>query len=133
MAEKTIDVVGLANPMQDLVVELEKLPKTNQNLVMNDYCFQGGGNVATAMVESAMLGLKSAIIGVVGDDIFGHANLADFAFNHVDTSHVIMDPGTRTDFCICVTERTVEGKEFISKAGACRQIVPEDLDEAFIL
>lgn len=132
MMEKRFDVVGIANPIQDLVVDLQKLPDSNVNMSMNDYCFQGGGNVATAMVASAMLGLKSAMIGVVGDDIFGHANLADFAFNRVDTSHVIMQPNTRTDFCIAVTERAVEGKEFISKAGTCRQIQPDDLDEAFI-
>ena len=130
--EKKLDVIGFSNPMQDLLVELDRLPESNHNLAMREYCFQGGGNVPTATVACGMLGLKAAIVGVVGDDIFGHANLADFAFNHVDTSHVVMDPGTRTDFCISVTERAIEGKEFISKRGTCGEIHTEDLDEAFI-
>jgi sugar/nucleoside kinase (ribokinase family) len=130
--EKTIDVIGFSNPMQDLLVELDRLPRSNQNLAMREYCFQGGGNVPTALVTCGMLGMKAAMLGVVGDDIFGYANLADFAYNHVDTSHVIMDPGTRTDFCIAVTERAIEGKEFISKRGTCREIELEDLDEDFL-
>lgn len=127
-----MDVIGFANPMQDLLVELDCLPKSNQNLAMREYCFQGGGNVPTALVACGMLGMKCAIVGVVGDDIFGYANLADFAYNHVDTSHVVVDHGTRTDFCISVTERAVEGKEFISKRGTCREMGIEDLDEAFM-
>ena len=132
MPEKKFDVIGLGQPIQDLLVELEQLPETNHNLAMNDYIFQGGGNVATAMVASGMMGLKAAMIGSVGDDLFGNALLADFEFNGVDTSHIIVESGTRTDFCICVTERAVEGKEFISKQGTCHIIQPEQLDEAFI-
>ena len=132
MANKTMDVIGFSNPMQDLLVELDRLPESNRNIAMREYCFQGGGNVPTALVACGMLGMKCAVVGVVGDDIFGYANLADFAYNHVDTSHVIVDPGTRTDFCICVTERAVEGKEFISKRGTCREIGIDDLDEDFM-
>lgn len=132
MDKRKTDIIGIANPMLDLVVEMEKLPETNTNHRLYEFFFQGGGNVTTALAACGMLGLNSSVIGVVGDDGPGHANIADFQYNHVDTSHVIMDPGKRTSFCLCITERWNKGKEFLSKAGDCRQVEVADLDEAFI-
>ena len=132
MDEKQFDMIGFGNPFQDLVVELDRLPQTNVNIRMNDYCFQGGGNVPTATVAASVLGLRCAILGVAGGDMFGHASVKDFAYNGVDTSHLLLDPGKRTDFCLCVTEREIAGKEFISKAGNYRALEIGDLDEKFI-
>ena len=132
MDEKRFDMIGFGNPFQDLIVELDQLPPSNVNIRMNSYGFQGGGNVPTATVAAGRLGLRAAILGVSGDDMFGHANAADFEYNHVDISHLKMDPGKRTDFCICVTERKVNGKEFISSPGDYAPLTVEELDEAFI-
>ena len=60
MQKKAYDVIGFGDPFQDLVIRLSQLPPTNVNMRMDDYCFQGGGNMSTAMVASARLGLKSA-------------------------------------------------------------------------
>lgn len=132
MEKKTLDVIGLGDPNMDLIVELEKLPQTNTNMRMYEYCFQGGGNVATAMATSGMLGLKSAIVGVVGDDLLAQNAMEDFAYNHVDTSHLVVQKETRSNFCMCITERYNKGKEFISKSGTFSMLEPEDLDEEFI-
>ena len=132
MNEKIFDMIGFGNPFQDLVIELNRLPQTNVNIRMNDYCFQGGGNVATATVAASVLGLHCAILGAAGGDMFGHASVKDFVYNGVDTSHLILDPGKRTDFCLCVTEKEIGGKEFISKAGDYRSLEISDLDEEFI-
>ena len=132
MNEKKFDMIGFGNPFQDLIVQLTKLPPTNVNMQMRDYVFMGGGNVPTATVAAGRLGLRTAILGVAGDDMFGHANVADFEYNHVDTSHLKLDPGKRTDFCICVSEVEIGGKEFISKPGDYAPLEITELDEAFI-
>ena len=132
MNEKKFDMIGFGDPFQDLVIELNRLPETNVNIRMNDYCFQGGGNVPTATVAASVLGLRCAILGVVGSDMFGYASVKDFAYNKVDTSHLLMDHGRRTSFGLCVTEREVAGKEFISKGGDYRALEIADLDEDFI-
>lgn len=51
--EKKFDVIGFGDPFQDLDIQLSRLPETNVNMRMNDYCFMGGGNVPTAMVAAA--------------------------------------------------------------------------------
>ena len=127
--EKKFDVIGFGDPFQDLDIQLSRLPETNVNMRMNDYCFMGGGNVPTAMVAAARLGLKSSILGVVGDDMLGRLAAADFTYNHVDTSHLKVAPGKRTNFCLCVAEQENDGKEFISKPGDFDPLTPEELDK----
>ena len=98
--EKTIDVIGFSNPMQDLLVELDQLPRSNQNLAMREYCFQGGGNVPTALVTCGMLGMKAAMLGVVGDDILATPTWRILPSTMWDTSHVIMDPVPAPTFAL---------------------------------
>ena len=132
MDEKRFDMIGFGNPFQDLIVELDQLPPSNVNIPMRNYVFMGGGNVPTATVAAGRLGLRAAILGVSGDDMFGHANKADFEYNNVNTSHLKLEAGKRTDFCVCVCERSVNGKEFISCPGDFHPLAVQDLDEDFV-
>ena len=71
MNEKKLDMLGFGNPFQDLIVELDKLPPTNVNIRMRNYCFQGGGNVPTATVAAGVLGQVALRKGVLsrGDKV----------------------------------------------------------------
>ena len=129
---KTVDLIGIGDPILDLAVEMEKLPESNTNAKLYGCCFQGGGNVPTALAAAGRLGLKCAILGIMGDDMAGNANIADFQFNHVDASHLTVDPGKRTNFNVCITERYNKGKVLLSHAGSCRPFDVSDLDEKFI-
>lgn len=129
--EKTFDIIGLATPGQDLVIELEKMPREVSSK-MYDCCFQGGGWVATALCAAGNLGMRASFCGVVGDDIFGKMIAEDFRFNHVDTSHLIVEKGKRSNFCVCITERADKNKTIISRPGECREVEPADIDEAYI-
>ena len=131
MNEKKIDLIGFGDPFLDLVVKLEQLPKTNTNCQISEYGFQGGGNVPTACVAAARLGLKTSLIGCVGDDLFGKIGLEDLKYNNVDVSHMSVQRDKKSNFCICVTESAVGGKEFISKPGDFKEISIEELDEEF--
>ena len=110
-------VVGLGDPIQDLVIHLTRFPSPNQNIRMENYCFQGGGNVATAMVTCARLGMEAYLIGAVGGDFLGDLILSDLKYNGVVTDYVRMEPGKKSHFCICATEQDIGSKEFISKPG----------------
>lgn len=129
--EKKYDIIGLATPGQDLVVELEKMPR-EVSTKMYDCCFQGGGWVATALCAAGNLGMRASFCGVVGDDVFGRMIAEDFRYNNVDTSHLIVEKGKRSNFCLCITERCDKKKTFISRPGECREVEPEDIDEEYI-
>mgnify|MGYP004704563971 FL=1 len=129
--EKKYDIIGLATPGQDLVIELEKMPREVSNK-MYDCCFQGGGWVATALCAAGNLGMRASFCGVVGDDVFGRMIAEDFKYNNVDTSHLIVEKGKRSNFCLCITERAEKSKMLISRPGECREVEPDDIDEEYI-
>ena len=129
--EKKIDLIGFGDPFLDLVVHLDQLPETNKSCRINKYGFQGGGNVPTACVAASRLGAKVSLIGCVGDDLFGKLGLSDLKYNGVDVSKMSVQKDKKSNFCICVTETKIDGKEFISKPGDFEEIKENELDEDF--
>ena len=55
-----------------------------------------GGAPANVSVGLARLGTKSGFIGRVGDDFFGYHLKQILDTNHVDTSHLLLDPVIHT-------------------------------------
>lgn len=130
--EKKYDIIGIATPGLDMVVELEKFPRDIVSSKMQDCCFQGGGWVATALCAAGNLGMKTSFMGMVGDDVFGKMIADDFKFNHVDTSHLIVKEGIRSNLCLCLTESSTKSKTIISRPSECREIDFCDLDEDYL-
>ena len=73
-----IEVVGIGNPIMDFLIHTNKIPVTNGVSRLMDYSWQGGGKVPSALVALGRLGVKTGIIGVVGDDAFGRFCIEDF-------------------------------------------------------
>lgn len=53
----TVGSATAAQAEEALLVELDRLPESNRNIAMREYCFQGGGNVPTALAACGMLGM----------------------------------------------------------------------------
>lgn len=129
---KKYDIIGIGNPGQDMVVELEKMPYEEVSSKMYDCSFQGGGWVATALCAAGNLGAKTSLVGIIGDDIFGEMIVEDFKFNNVNTDHLIVAEGKRSNFCICITERSTKSKHIIGRSGELREVEIEDIDVELI-
>ena len=88
VAAARFDVVGLGEIAVDDVLLVEGTPVWGgkAKIVRRDRL--GGGQVATAMVALARLGLRTALVGAVGDDEAGRFALAGLAEEGVDTSGV---------------------------------------------
>lgn len=54
--EKKFDVIGFGDPFQDLDIQLSKLPETNVNMRMNDYCFMAAETSPRQWSRRARLG-----------------------------------------------------------------------------
>ena len=61
--EKKFDVIGVENLIMDLALQINKLPKTDGLALLKDFCWQSGGNAASAIVALARLGAKCGMIG----------------------------------------------------------------------
>lgn len=127
-----VEVVGIDNPIMDLLLSINQIPPSNGYEKLLDYSWQGGGKVSTAFVTLGRLGVRTGIIGVLGDDPFGRFCLKDFKDHMVDTSRLIVEKGGSTTLSVVLVERERKARSFIIKNGPARKLTVDDLDEDYI-
>ena len=66
-----LDVFGLDTPCIDLNINMDEIPETDHGAMVKELSWQGGGKVSTGIVAAARLGADCAIVGVLGDDLYG--------------------------------------------------------------
>jgi sugar/nucleoside kinase (ribokinase family) len=88
-----------------------------------------GSSSAIFACGAARLGLKTAFIGLVGDDNFGRFMLAALQKRGVDTSHVIIDPAQKTGLSVILNRGA--DRAIVTYLGAINNFradqIPEDL------
>jgi sulfofructose kinase len=72
----------------DTIALVEKYPGEDERVLANEISRAGGGPAAVAAVTLSRLGVRSAIVGTIGDDADGKEVLRIFAQEGVDTSGV---------------------------------------------
>ena len=103
----TIDTIALA----------DKYPSEDERVVAEEISRAGGGPAAVAAVALSRLGIKSAIVGTIGDDADGKEILNIFAREGVDTSGISVGTTSTAGSVIVVS------KERSSRAISTRQPV----------
>jgi ribokinase len=83
---KPIVVVGSIN--MDLVSRTERIPRPGETVIGSSFQMHSGGKGANQAAAVARLGHPSILLGVTGDDIFGHQLLSNLKGFGVDTNHV---------------------------------------------
>jgi len=68
----------------DFLYTVDRLPKPGEKINAVDGCIQGGGPVPNTLVGLARLGLKTAAIAVVGDDMLGRLTVDELVREKVD-------------------------------------------------
>lgn len=110
-AAADLDVVGLGECSIDEVWVLPDLKAAapGEKLRASRRERLGGGQVATAMVAAARLGLRASFIGAVGDDASGVEALAGLRAEGVDVTRALTIPGGATRAAlVLVDERSGE-------------------------
>ena len=94
--ERAWDVVGLGQVCLDRIHRVATLPPPGGKVRALETAALPGGQVATALLGCARLGLRTRFLGGVGDDAEGEAALAPLAAAGVDTRHVQRRSGVPT-------------------------------------
>jgi ribokinase len=96
-------VAGEINP--DLVLSSPNLePRFDQHETLVDSAnLTIGSSCSIFACGAARLGLRVAIIGIVGKDLFGDFMLREMRQRAVDISHVIVDPGCETGMSVILS------------------------------
>ena len=109
----------------DTIALVDKYPSADERVVAQEISRAGGGPAAVAAVALSRLGIKSAIIGTIGDDADGKEVLRIFEKEGVDTSGISLGTSATAGSVI------VASKEHSARAISTRQpMVQAPISEA---
>jgi sulfofructose kinase len=103
----------------DTIALVDKYPGEDERVLANGITRAGGGPAAVAAVAMSRLGIKSAIVGTIGDDADGKEVLRIFAQEGVDTSGISIGTSPTAGSVI------VASKEHSARAISTRQPVTQ--------
>lgn len=109
----------------DTIALVDKYPSADERVVAQEISRAGGGPAAVAAVALSRLGIKSAIVGTIGDDTDGKEVLRIFEKEGVDTSGISVGISATAGSVI------VASKEYSARAISTRQpMVQAPINEA---
>jgi len=120
--------VGIDMPCVDLNVNTERFPRPGQGEAIRRLSWQGGGKVATGLVACARLGAKCAVMGCVGDDIFGRFIVKDFLLHGIDTSALRIRTAYSSSLSIVLSDYETGNRAIVCRQGSAPHFSPEDID-----
>lgn len=128
---RDFDVVGFGECSIDEVWLLPSLPGGGSNkLRAHKRQRLGGGQVATAMVACARLGLRTAFCATVGDDAEGNEVIAGLAAEDVDVGGVQRDARASTRVALLLVDE--RGERVVIDSGRPAAPAPSKLRERIV-
>ena len=86
MKNDYIVVIGSIN--YDYILKIKSMPKVGETIAAYDYAFTLGGKGANQAVQCAKLGIKTYMLGMVGDDYMGKFCIEELKRYGVDITNV---------------------------------------------
>lgn len=126
--DRPFDVVGLGLNAVDFLCVIPRFPEPNTKLRMLQFARQGGGQVATALVTCARLGLRTKYIGKVGSDDLGRFSRASLVEEGVEASDVMVAVGARSQFAVILVEGATGDRTILWDRDARLALRPDELD-----
>lgn len=125
MTDLDLLVLGDANP--DLVLTGDVVPEFGQieKLVDGAHLVIGGSGAITACA-AARLGLRTAFVGVVGDDLFGRFMLDALRDRGVGTSGAVVDPERATGLSVILSSG--DDRAILTSEGTIADLRGEHVD-----
>jgi ribokinase/sulfofructose kinase len=123
--ERAIDVVGLGEISLDRVIVVDELPPAGGKAPAASETTLAGGQVATAVLGARILGLRTRLIAVVGDDDAARASLAPLAAAGVELAHVVEIPGVPSRTATILVEARSGERRVLGRRDPRLRMAPE--------
>ncbi|CAI2345637.1 unnamed protein product [Caenorhabditis sp. 36 PRJEB53466] len=120
-------IVIFGSIVQDLVSYTDRFPRPGESVRGNLFKAGSGGKGANQAVAAARLGANVAMIGMVGEDMFGDSNIKDLSANGVDTSCVGRSKNTHTATATITVNKEAENNIVVT-LGANLELCPAVAD-----
>ena len=101
-----ITVIGSINV--DLVVNLDKMPKSGETVLGNSFFRVGGGKGANQAISASRLGSTVKFIGKIGNDEFGTFILGEMEKDNIDVSSVTISYENQTGIAFIYVDKKAE-------------------------
>ena len=129
------DIVGIGCAVFDFMLLLEKWPEEDAKIGSLESKIQCGGPCAVAMIAASKLGMSSAYVGKVGDDLFGMTIKERLEHYGVDTSALTVVPGGSSRRCVVLSNQANASRTCIGGGGGDdhqTRLMPEEIDPEMI-
>jgi sulfofructose kinase len=125
---RPIDLLGVGQISLDHVGRVDRLPRFGGKRELDAYAPQPGGQVATAVLAAARLGLRAAWAGAVGDDPAAETVLAPLRRAGVDLSGAVHIAGVPTRLALILVESASGERMVLSHRDPRLLLRPESLE-----
>jgi sugar/nucleoside kinase (ribokinase family) len=112
-----------------LCTPIDHLPRAGELVAADDLVLNIGGCASNAAVDLAKLGVRAALCGRVGDDVFGRFVAETLSVNGVDVRGLTVDASRATSQTLILNVKG-EDRRFIHSFGANAGLTAADLDAA---
>ena len=101
----------------DFISTVKSMPKAGETIVGNDFVVTPGGKGANQAVACGRLGLKTSMIGRVGNDTFADQLISNLNDEKINTDGITKDKNTHTGIATIILDENVENS-IIQTPGA---------------
>ena len=125
-------VIGLGQATIDFLGVIPSFPAPDSKCELSSLTMQGGGPVATALVTLSRLGIRTAMVGMVGDDDFGLSIRDGLAKEGVDVSRLEVAGGGRSQAAFIAVHPDTGQRTIFWHPGLETDLDPARVDPLFI-
>ena len=127
------DVLGIGLNATDTLLLVPEYPAYTGKVAFHSERLSPGGQVATAIVTCATLGLRSRYIGTVGDDLRGHMQQESLSGSGVDISSLIVRENCPNQTAYIIIDERSGERTVLWQRAECLRLRPEEIRPADIL
>jgi sugar/nucleoside kinase (ribokinase family) len=124
------DVVGVGLNATDTLLMVPQFPAYAGKVPFDEEVVSPGGQVASALVACARLGLRTKYIGAIGDDERGRIQLDSLRGTGIDISDVLIRPDCPNQSAYIIVDRSTGERTVLWRRPDCLRISPEEIPEA---
>jgi len=126
---KLFDVVGVGLNATDTMILIPHFPSYGGKVPFLREILSPGGQVASAIVCCASLGLRAKYIGTIGDDERGRIQIESLRKTGVNLDHVQMRPGCANQSAYILIDQTTGERTVFWSRPNCLTITPDEISE----
>jgi sulfofructose kinase len=119
------DVVGVGLNATDTLLIVPHFPAYAGKVPFAEEMLSPGGQVASAMVACAQLGLRTKYIGAVGDDERGRIQVESLRGTGINLDHVKVRKGCANQSAYIIIDRSTGERTVLWRRDDCLKIRPE--------